>query len=378
MNDPGAHGLTRRGNVRLWLFSFLLWTVVAFIQAFQNYSGEAAEGGNPAFTRTLILQMFTWYPWALLAPLLFRRYRNSPVERLMGVRTLLWLPLTGVLCVLFEVGCHTWGMHFVSGGKWQHMAFLDVYVTMLRWLSFPAVLVFAAIVGAAHAAGYGVKFREREQRTLELERKLTVARLHALRMQIQPHFFFNTLHSIASLVRDRQDDAAVQMIARLGELFRYVLEGTDEQKVTLGAELGFLEGYLAIEQVRFSDRLRVRVDVPEALRAAAVPPLILQPIVENAVRHGIAKLSAPGEIDITARREGGTLRIEVANDGAGLSPAWEERAAGAVGIRNTRSRLEHLYGESQTFGLTVNGGGRVIASMAIPFEQPGVPGEGSR
>ena len=378
MNERIAAASSRRGTLRLWLVNLLLWAVIALIQAFQSYSGEASEGGSPRFGPTLILQLFTWCPWAILAPLIFRRYRSSPLDRFFSSRTLLWLPAACVLSILFEVACHTWGMHFVSGGKWQQMDFLAVYAEMLRWLSFPAVLVFAAIVGASHAAGYGARYREREKRTLDLERELTEARLHALRMQIQPHFLFNTLHSIASLVRDRQGDAAVQMIARLGELFRYVLGGDGAQKVTLGAEVGFVEGYLAIEQVRFSDRLRVSIDVPEPLREAEVPPLILQPIVENAVKHGIAKLSVPGTITIRARREEAVLRIEVENDGTGLDPAWEDRARVAVGIGNTRSRLAHMYGERQNFELTGKGNGRVVASVTVPFELTGVPGERSR
>ena len=378
MNEQKAPAELRRATGRLWILNLLLWTLITLVQTFQSYTGEASEGGSPKFGATLILQVFTWYPWAILAPLIFRRYRHAPLDRFVSSRTLLWLPAAALFSVLFEVACHTWGMHFVSGGKWQQMPFLEVYAVMLRWLSFPAVLVFAAIVGASHAAGYGAKFREREKKTLELERELTEARLHALRMQIQPHFLFNTLHSIASLVRDRQDGAAVQMIARLGELFRYVLGGTGKNNVTLGAEVGFVESYLAIEQVRFSDRLRVTMDVPEALREAEVPPLILQPIVENAVKHGIAKLSVPGTIDIRARREASVLHIEVENDGPGLSPGWEDRAQEAIGIRNTRSRLAHLYGERQKFELSGNGAGRVVASITIPIEPTGAPEEKSR
>ena len=378
MNAGKAEPLSHRSTVRLWLLSFILWTVIALVQAFQSYSGEASEGGSPRFGATLILQLFTWYPWAILAPLIFRRYRITPLDRFVSLRTLFWLPTAAVFPILFEVACHTWGMHFVSRGRWQQMPFLAVYAEMLRWLSFPAMLVFTAIVGAAHAAGYAARYREREKRALDLERELTEARLHALRMQIQPHFLFNTLHSIASLVRDRQNDEAVQMIARLGELFRYVLGGNGEQKVTLGAEVGFVEGYLAIEHERFSDRLRVTMDVPEALREAEVPPLILQPVVENAIKHGIAKLSGPGTIAIRARREEAALHIEVENDGPGLSPGWEERTGEAIGIRNTRNRLAHLYGERQRFALTANGPGRVVASLTIPFELNGAQVEESR
>jgi len=172
----------------------------------------------------------------MLAPLIFRRYRIAPLDRFVILRTLFWLPTAAVFSILLEVACHKWGMHIVSGGKWQQMPFLAVYVEMLRWLSFPAMLVFAAIVGAAHAAGYAARYRVRENRALDLKRELTEARLQALRMQIHLYFLFNMLHSIASLARDRQNDAALQMIARLGVLFRYVLGGNGEQRVTLGAE----------------------------------------------------------------------------------------------------------------------------------------------
>jgi len=186
-------------------------------------------------------------------------------------------------------------------------------------------------------------------------------------MQLHPHFLFNTLNAIAGLVRDRKDKAAVQMIAGLSDLLRHTLENSGKQEVPLREELDFLELYLDIQQMRFSDRLTVRMEVaPETLNAR-VPNLILQPLVENAIRHGVAARVSAGEVYISARRENGALELKVADDGPGLKRGWRIEDAGGIGLSNTRERLAQLYGKEHRFEVRNREGGGVEAALLIPW-----------
>jgi LytS/YehU family sensor histidine kinase len=186
-------------------------------------------------------------------------------------------------------------------------------------------------------------------------------------MQLQPHFLFNTLHTIASLVRDGRAEAATSTIARLGELFRQTLGNLQRNEVPLREELSFIEAYLEIEQTRFSDRLAVRFDVDRGALEALVPNLSLQPLVENAIRHGIAQDPSAGRIEVLARRRDGALRIEVRNDG----PAYAgngEGSAGGVGLANTRARLQRLYGSRYRLDLLPYAGGGAVAVLEVPWQ----------
>jgi two-component system LytT family sensor kinase len=186
-----------------------------------------------------------------------------------------------------------------------------------------------------------------------------------LRMELNPHFLYNALNAIAGLVR-RQDGArAVEMLARLGTLLRLTLERDSGHEVTLGRELELLDLYLDIERTRFSDRLRVDLDVPAAMLEALVPAFVLQPLVENAIRHGIAPVPEPGWVRIAASAHGGTLAIEIADTGPGV-PAEASRSQG-VGLRNTRARLAQLYGGSAGLRLERGAAGGTIATLWLPF-----------
>lgn len=352
-----------------WLLNFALWTGVALVQSFQSYTGALSEGLNPQFGSVLGLQLATWYPWAFLAPVLFDISRRYPLDRLFSYRTLLVFPLIGLACVSVQIFAHTVGMVLFPSSPDRLAAFGSLYLQMLRWMAFPQLIVFASIIGASHAINYYQKFRERELSLTHLEQQLTEARLLTLQMQLQPHFFFNTLHSIASLVRDRQNDAAVSMIAQLSELLRYTLDQVNKQKVSLGHELEFIHRYLEIEQTRFSDRLKVEMRIePEAL-SALVPSLLLQPLVENAVKHGISRLSQPGELVIEALRTDHKLFITITNDGIGLFDRGSSKRGEGLGLRNARQRLQQLYGERHQFQLSDHGNGKVAVSLTIPFEE---------
>jgi len=201
-------------------------------------------------------------------------------------------------------------------------------------------------------------------RALELEKRLAQAKLQALQMQLNPHFLFNTLHSISSLMH-KDVEAADTMITRLGDLLRAALAGAETQEVPLREELTLLELYLAVEQVRFGSRLSVKIDVaPDALEAQ-VPNLILQPLVENAIRHGIEPRARPGRIELRARRENGALTVVVSDDGAGL--IGNAQIKEGIGLSNTRARLRELYGANHRFELLRSEQGGVRVEINLPF-----------
>src|SRR6185436_7564987 len=206
-----------------------------------------------------------------------------------------------------------------------------------------SVGTYAILLCGVYVAAYYARYRERELAASQLQGQLAHAQLQALRMQLNPHFLFNALNSISMLVRGGRSGEAVRMLAGLGDLLRGVLEEERPNEVPLREELDFLTRYLAIEQIR-ADRLQVRMEVAPELMEARVPTLILQPLVENAIRHGISRSSAAGLVEIGARRENGSLLLSVRDDGPGLS-AGDGREG--VGLTNTRARLARMYGDAQ-------------------------------
>jgi sensor histidine kinase YesM len=240
------------------------------------------------------------------------------------------------------------------------------------------VMTYWSILGAQCAYGWYRRYEERRQEALrlelrssQLERQLTQAHLSALKMQLHPHFLFNTLNTIMVLVRQQKGREAEEMLARLSDLLRCVLEDVQAQEVPLSRELEYLQLYLSIEQVRFQDRLRVDVAADPEVLDAALPHMALQPIVENAIRHGIGRSSTAGAISIAACRVNDTVEIKIQDDGPGLAPANGNEnggsANGGIGLANTRARLRELYGDAAC--LTVRNGERrgVVATMVLPF-----------
>jgi LytS/YehU family sensor histidine kinase len=210
--------------------------------------------------------------------------------------------------------------------------------------------------------------RAREVHQSKLQGQLALARLAALKMQLQPHFLFNALHTVGALVRTGRTAPAVQVVARLGDLLRRMLDGAMTQEVTLREELEFIRAYLEIEQVRFEDRLVVRWDVPAAVLDAKVPHLILQPLVENALRHGISSQEASGVLEIEAHQRDDTLEVTVTDNGSGLDARKQSDAMRGVGLVNTQLRLSQLYGSAASFEVVNVPAGGVTARLRVPFE----------
>jgi sensor histidine kinase YesM len=230
-----------------------------------------------------------------------------------------------------------------------------------------ALIAYAATLGIGYAASYSARSRQ----LLELRNDLHKAQLMALRMQVNPHFLFNTLHTIGALVRDGNHRGAVEMIERLGDIMRHVLASEAAPDAPLHEEIAFLRQYLEIEQVRFGDRLRVSWQLDPALEPLLVPQLILQPLVENALRHGLAPRARPGTLTIGARVDGERLELRVADDGVGLPADFPTRSNGGVGLANVRARLSQRYGDAARLSLlSAEAPTGVTALVVLPLAPP--------
>jgi len=346
--------------------NLLLWGVIAAVQAFQNYTGTLAEGLPADLLQSLVLQAATYAPWALFTPFLYLYFRRFPIDRLFSIRTLVFLPLIAGACIAAQIASHTTAMALFPSPASHPRPFWSMYASMLQWISLPSFLSFAVIVGGCHAVNYYERFREREQASSILQRQLAEAHLEALQSQLQPHFFFNTLHAIASLVRDHQPEKAVRMIARLSDLFRRTLADEHTHVISLRQELELLSAYLEIEQTRFQDRLNVRLHIAPETLEAFVPTLILQPLVENAIKHGVSKTSSPLTVTVSSGVEEGQLFLRIENDHSVLDPGWMKKPD-TIGISNTQKRLDRLYGQNGRFDLRAEGDA-VIAEVVIPLE----------
>jgi two-component system, LytTR family, sensor kinase len=229
---------------------------------------------------------------------------------------------------------------------------------------FLEVIVYFAVLGVTYAVDYHRRLRDREVRTVQLEASLGHARLDVLELQLQPHFLFDTLHAIGGLVRQDRGPQAAAMIAGASELLRYSLDHAGKHLVPLEQEVAILERYLAIQTLRFSDRLHVTIDVPCNLRHVLVPALLLQPLVENAVRHGVERVVESGRIEVRVQRVGGTLAIEIFNTGPALCQLGEH----GIAITNTRARLQQLYAGRYSFQLRSERGG-VAVKLSVPLAE---------
>ena len=354
--------LSRRAATALTTFG--VFTLIALAFASSNYASYTFKHEPINAWDPIGYAATEWYLWALLCPLIFAVARRWPLTadtwpRRWVAYLLTWLVCHLVIASVYIVLERQWGTATIRAMPLDNMVLL--YFT--KRIAF-SLLVFTAIVVVAHTMDLYRRYRDRERRTLQLETQLTRAQLEALKNQLHPHFLFNTLNTISALIH-RDVEAADRVVSRLGDLLRLSLQ-EGEQEVTLAQELSFLQHYLDIQHTRFQDRLRVEQDVEPGLLDALVPSLILQPLVENAVRHAIEPRSAAGLIAIRARRANGRISLEVSDDGPGMSPLKSGGCAG-IGLNNTRARLEQLYGSEQRFTLANRDEGGVLVRMEFPF-----------
>jgi len=321
---------------------------------------------EPATWRSLLFEGGDWLVYAALTPGVFWFAHRYPLARGTLARR---IPIHLAAAVLLCAGWALGGI-LLSGVLYGSTPYGGGVVGWF-FTSLPfGVAVYFAVLGVEHAVRYFVEARQRETQAARLSAQLAEARLGALRMQMQPHFLFNSLNAITVIVRDRDTATATRMLEQLGEMLRRVMRSDRPQEVTLAEELDFVGQYLAIEQVRFSDRLRPAFDVDPAVRGAAVPEFLLQPLVENALRHGLAKRVSATLLRIEARREGDDLVLSVTDDGPGPEPGEAEPAEG-VGLGNTRERLVTLYGGRATLTLARTPGGGARATVRLPYRDLG-------
>lgn len=309
--------------------------------------------------------------WALCTPLLFRVAGRLGGQRGYGALNVLLAIVAGLLSAML-VGSLVDALREVvypprprrgggrGGGGGGPRGFGIIGVQL-----FNDLVIAFGVLTAGLARANSLRLRARQEQATRLHAQLAEARLDALRRQLDPHFLFNTLHAVSSLV-ERDPRGVRRMISRLGELLRHSIEGAAEPEVPLRQEVELLGRYVDIMQVRFQGKLEVSTQVDERVNDALVPNLILQPLVENAIRHGVEKLTGEGRIEIAATREGDAVVLTVRDNGPGLVPG-DGGAGGGVGLRNTRARLEQLYGAAQRFTLEPAPGGGVLAEVRLPY-----------
>lgn len=344
-----------------------VWTFIGLVFTSQFYFAMYRSDRAVEWPYAVYLQMTWAYLWALVTPLILWVAGRFPIERQHWGRNLSAHLLASLLLSTFV----TWSGHLLLYLNYGYRVGRPYPVDRaLRFVveNFSEGMgIYLLVAIITYAFSYYTRYRKGELRATQLEAQLSQAQLQALKMQLHPHFLFNTLHSISALL-SRDTEAARTMITRLGDFLRMTLENSGTQEVTLQQEMEFLRCYLEIERVRFQDRLITEVHIDPAALDSTVPNLILQPIVENAIRHGIAPRSTPGQIIIQAKQENGLLRIEVRDNGPGLPANRKDESLfnKGVGLANTQTRLERLYGASHRFELINDPGGGLVVTLEIP------------
>jgi two-component system LytT family sensor kinase len=341
-----------------------IWTIVALFFSTQVYMMNYAERQPIRYAQGFLEQASGCYLWALATPLvlwLARRYRidRSNWLRKLGQHFLFSLALVSVLLGLHFVLYMVFAGRSASITPFRLFGFL--YYNLDRWL-----LLYWFILLMSHALNYYNSFRKGELKASQLQTQLVESQLEALKMQVQPHFLFNTLHSISALL-SKDTEGARKMITRLGDFLRLTLENSGSMEVTLQQEIEFLNGYLEIERIRFKDRLTTDIQVDPQVLDVRVPNLILQPIVENAMRHAVGN-STSGRVEVTAVPVNGVVRIEVKDNGPGIKGdrTLEARRGKGLGLANTRARLLGLYGNEARFDLANAPAGGLVVTLEIP------------
>jgi two-component system LytT family sensor kinase len=356
-----------RSASRNWTWIALFWIGLGLFDATQTVFTMRSEGMHHAWVTLFWVTVVSWLPWAVATPFVLRLGGRLPTFAVSSIPSAIaHLAAWAAIGLTFSAWTAFLELTFNPYAYSTQVPFPTLWLHEFSNAILSTLVLYAGILSVRYAWDSRERLAFEQTETARLNQQLSSAQLDALRRQIEPHFLFNTLNAIAGLVRGGQSDSAVRMIAVLSDFLRRMLDDVARQQVPLHDEMEFAQTYLEIQKVRFADRLQLRVDVPSDLGPAQVPSLILQPLVENAVKHGIAKRSQGGEIAITASRHNGTLTLTVCNDGPALSPDWETARPG-IGIANVRSRLESLYGNAFEFRLRNQDSGGVEVSVSLPF-----------
>lgn len=346
-----------------------LWSIPGVIQAVTLYATYALKGDDSLpLGAAIAWRVPEWQVWALATPVILWAGRRFPITRNPWRN----VPLHLALATVVTTGDVT--MHFLVGKAlgvmpWASESLVEFLPIMLVKTAFFELMIYSAVLIAERALAYQRRYREAALAQAQLEARLVEAQLDALKHQLHPHFLFNTINSITVLMRKGEAQSAIRMLGGLSDLLRRSLTTMRVELVSLDEELDFIARFLDIETTRFPDRLRVVVDVTPEARRGSIPCMLLQPIVENAIEHGIAPRVSGGCITIAARVEGERLRIEVRDDGVGLSPAAPAREGHGVGLSVVRKRLAQLYPNAHVFRLERGEPSGAVAIIEIPYEE---------
>jgi len=353
-----------------WVVIIAIWIMLGVIYAGPIYLEVRSQGMNHAAWRVFSWGILTWLAWAPLTPVIIwlaRRY--SLVGQTWKRSLLVHLPAFLLISAAHSAVATVITLRikpFDNMGS-SPMAFWPRFLSRMKGSFGPDMLIYAGVVGIVYALDYYRKYREREMLATRLEAQLAQAQLDALRMQLHPHFLFNTLNSIVGLVRDNKNHAAVRMLVGLSDLLRHTLDHSARQEVELREEINFIKLYLSIQEMRFSDRLEIEFDIDPLTTKAMVPNLILQPLTENALRHGISRSADSGMVGISSAVEDGHLRLTVYDNGAGLPDDWQMKGSTGIGLANTAARLQQLYDDNHQFDIRNRDGGGVEVVIQMPF-----------
>ncbi len=345
---------------------FGFWTLLALLFLGQRVTENIIRGRPITLTdlEVLLIYQFTrFYTWGLVAPLIYALAQRFRLERSLWKESLKFHLPGGLSLALLHAAIAT-SSYLGTGwllGLVEAKEFSSLPTRILAGV-YESFITYWVILGIYYTFDYYRKFRENELKASQLKEQLAQAQLQALKMQLHPHFLFNTLHSISALIY-KDPEAADRMLTRLSDLLRLTLQNQGTQEVSLKRELEFLEKYLEIEKIRFRERLSVDFKIDTDTLDGCVPNLILQPLVENAIRHGIAPRSAPGKIEIRSRRVQSQLCLEVCDNGPGLSNGNKK----GVGLSNTEARLQQLYGANAQFELQSAPDQGLTVKLSIPF-----------
>lgn len=357
---------------RRWFRAVLVmaaWTVFAIFLSSQMYLAYSRGTAPIRYQRIFIVELVYAYIWASLTPFILWLAHRFRIDRGRWLRGLLIHLGASLLIGVATRMLHDLMLFFFLAESGRSFSVVKLLLNVYFMTDYGA-MIYWLILLVSYALDYQRRYREGEVRATRLKAQLVQAQLDALKMQLHPHFLFNTLHSISALVH-KNANAADKMIARLGDFLRQTLENAGTQEVSLQQELEFLKCYLDIERIRFEERLTVQMDIDPQTFDARVPNLILQPIVENAIRHGISPRTSAGRIEIEARRFNGTLQVQVTDNGPGLSSDSNSGTIvkGGVGLANTQARLKQLYGDDHRLDLSNTARGGLTVTLEIPFRE---------
>lgn len=368
---PGVVGRLRSPHPALLLAGLLVaTTLLGLIESSQVQYDRAVQGNPITWEHALIHGLPRWYSWGLLAPVAVLATRRIAAARLGWMATIgVHLPVAG-LVILAQIALFSVASTVLHGGPDPLAHLKPAFLKYIGLTFFGGVVTYGALVGGWHALDLYGRYRERERtatqlelRTSELKALLAESRLQRLQAQLEPHFLFNTLHALSSLMLEGETERAVRMTSRLSELLRRALRASESPEHALDEELDLVRDYLAIQRLRFGERLSVDLEVDDDVRDALVPALLLQPLVENAIVHGVEKASEPGRLLVAVDRSGGRLRVRIVNDGPPLDVLQED----GVGLANTRQRLEAMFGDEASLTLRSTDEGRVEARVVLPY-----------